>query len=291
MKQMESGATSTQVNLRPMHAMSVDVEEYFQVGAFEHCVKREDWVNHESRIVQSTDRILDLFASKGVKATFFTLGYVAKNHPDLIKRIVAGGHELASHGFYHQRVTDLSRGEFLNDISSTKALLEDIGGQEILGYRAPSFSICEKNQWAFEVLQETGHRYSSSTYPVIHDHYGTPNWPDEPYEPVPGLLELPQATIELKGRKLPVGGGGYFRLMPYALSKMAIKQFHKEHNVPYIFYFHPWEIDADQPKIGGAPLKSKFRHYVNLGRMEKKIAALSTDFSWVSIAEAFGLNK
>ena len=291
MKQMESGATSTQVNLRPMHAMSVDVEEYFQVGAFEHCVKREDWVNHESRIVQSTDRILDLFASKGVKATFFTLGYVAKNHPDLIKRIVAGGHELASHGFYHQRVTDLSRGEFLNDISSTKALLEDIGGQEILGYRAPSFSICEKNQWAFEVLQETGHRYSSSTYPVIHDHYGTPNWPDEPYEPVPGLLELPQATIELKGRKLPVGGGGYFRLMPYALSKMAIKQFHKEHNVPYIFYFHPWEIDADQPKIGGAPLKSKFRHYVNLGSMEKKIAALSTDFSWVSIAEAFGLNK
>lgn len=291
MKQMKSGATSTQVNLRPMHAMSVDVEEYFQVGAFEHCVKREDWVNHESRIVQSTDRILDLFASKGVKATFFTLGYVAKNHPDLIKRIVAGGHELASHGFYHQRVTDLSRGEFLSDISSTKALLEDIGGQEILGYRAPSFSICEKNQWAFEVLQETGHRYSSSTYPVIHDHYGTPNWPDEPYEPVPGLLELPQATIELKGRKLPVGGGGYFRLMPYALSKMAIKQFHKEHNVPYIFYFHPWEIDADQPKIGGAPLKSKFRHYVNLGRMEKKIAALSTDFSWVSIAEAFGLNK
>lgn len=291
MKQMESGATSTQVNLRPMHAMSVDVEEYFQVGAFEHCVKREDWVNHESRIVQSTDRILDLFASKGVKATFFTLGYVAKNHPDLIKRIVAGGHELASHGFYHQRVTDLSRGEFLNDISSTKALLEDIGGQEILGYRAPSFSICEKTQWAFEVLQETGHRYSSSTYPVIHDHYGTPNWPDEPYEPAPGLLELPQATIEFKGRKLPVGGGGYFRLMPYALSKMAIKQFHKEHNVPYIFYFHPWEIDADQPKIGGAPLKSKFRHYVNLGRMEKKIAALSTDFSWVSIAEAFGLNK
>lgn len=291
MKQLESVAAAPSANLRPMHAMSVDVEEYFQVGAFEHCIKREDWVNHESRIVQSTDRLLELFAEKGVKATFFTLGYVAKNHPDLIKRIVAGGHELASHGFYHQRVTDLNRGEFLNDVTSSKALLEDIGGKEILGYRAPSFSICEKNQWAFEVLQETGHRYSSSTYPVVHDHYGTPNWPDEPYEPVPGLLELPQATIELKGRKLPVGGGGYFRLVPYMLSRMAIKQFHKEHNAPYIFYFHPWEIDAGQPKIDGAPLKSRFRHYVNLGRMEGKIAALCGDFKWVSIAEAFGLEK
>lgn len=287
MKQVNSSVADT----KPMHAMSVDVEEHFQVGAFEKCVMREDWVNHESRVVESTNRILNLFEEKGVKSTFFTLGYVAKNHPDLIKRIVAGGHELASHGFFHQRVTDLSREQFLEDVTSTKSLLEDISGKEILGYRAPSFSICEKNEWAFEVLKETGHRYSSSTYPVVHDHYGTPDWPDEPYEPVPGLIELPQATIQLKGRKLPVGGGGYFRLIPYGLSKMAIKQFHKEHDTPYIFYFHPWEIDTGQPKINGAPLKSRLRHYVNLNRMEGKIARLSGDFNWVSIAEAFNLNK
>jgi peptidoglycan-N-acetylglucosamine deacetylase len=275
----------------PTCAMTVDVEEYFQVAAFLDQIKVDSWEGYESRVVAVTRRILAMFARHDVKATFFTLGWVAKRHPDLIKEIVAHGHELASHGFYHQKVTEQSYGDFKQDLKSAKALLEDISGQQILGYRAPSFSICEKNPWAFDALMETGHIYSSSTYPVNHDHYGAPTWPCTPHMTKQGILELPQATADVLGRRLPVGGGGYFRLMPYWLGKKLINRFHEQHDHPYIFYFHPWEIDPEQPRIEGANLKSRFRHYVNLSRMEGKIEQLSQDYNWVSVAEAYGLTS
>lgn len=274
-----------------LHAMSVDVEEYFQVGAFEHVISPNQWDSIESRVVASTTRILDIFEKNEVTSTFFILGWVAKRHPELVKKIAELGHEVASHGFYHQRVTDLQEKDFLNDLSSTKKLLEDISGRQVIGYRAPSFSICEQNAWAFDVLKNTGHIYSSSTYPIVHDHYGTPSWPNVPYQLENGLIEIPQSTLMVGQRTVPIGGGGYFRLLPYHLSKYLINKYHTQKDVPYVFYFHPWEIDAEQPRVGNAPLKSKFRHYVNLHRMEKKIASLSADFDWTSIEKAFSIPK
>lgn len=269
--------------------MSVDVEDYYQVAAFDKVISTEQWGSFESRVARSTGRVLEIFEKRGVKATFFTLGCVAEQNPQIVSDIVSAGHELASHGFAHQKADRQTREEFFEDITRAKELLENISGKQIVGYRAPSFSISEKNEWAFDELKRAGHLYSSSTYPVVHDHYGTPNWPKTPYFPVEGLLELPQATIEKLGRTLPVGGGGYFRLFPYQLSKYFIKQFQQNNDHPYIFYFHPWEIDAGQPVIKGAGAKSQFRHRVNLSKMDSKIDALSRDFEWTSIADAFGI--
>ncbi len=264
------------------NVMSVDVEDYFQVGAFEHTIPREDWTRWPCRVEGNIERILAMFARHDIKATFFTLGWIAERYPHTVRRIVDAGHELASHGYGHQRASALTVAEFRQDVSRAKALLEDIAGQAVSGYRAPSFSIGGGNLWALDVLAETGHRYSSSIYPIAHDHYGMPDAPRFPYRPAQctGLLEMPPTTVKWRGRNFPAAGGGFFRLLPYAASNWLINRVNQDDKRPAMFYFHPWEIDPQQPRIPGAPLKSRFRHYVNLGRMEGKLDRLCHDFQW-----------
>lgn len=272
------------------NAMTIDVEDYFQVSAFAPYIARGDWDARECRVERNVDRILALLADNKTHATFFTLGWVAERYPSLVRRIVAGGHELASHGYGHERASDLTPEAFRADISRAKALLEDLGGQPVLGYRAPSFSIGKSNLWAFDVLLETGHRYSSSVYPIQHDHYGMPDSPRFAYPVREGLLEVPVTTLRLGGRNLPSSGGGYFRLLPYALSRWLIEQVNRRDQQSAVFYFHPWEIDAEQPRIAGIDAKTRFRHYVNIARTEARIAQLLQDFAWGRMDEIF-LNR
>lgn len=226
------------------------------------------------------DRILGLLAASNTKATFFTLGWIAERYPQVVCRIVEGGHELASHGYGHERASDLSEAAFLDDITRAKGILEDLGGVSVQGYRAPSFSIGEGNLWAFDSLLKAGYRYSSSIYPIRHDHYGMPDAPRYAHEVRPGLLEIPITTIRMFNRNLPSSGGGYFRLLPYALSRWMLGRVNGADRQSGIFYFHPWEIDADQPRIAGISSKTRFRHYVNIGRMERRLAQLLQDFEW-----------
>lgn len=272
------------------NAMTIDVEDYFQVSAFAPYIARGDWDARECRVERNVDRILALLADNKTHATFFTLGWVAERYPSLVRRIVAGGHELASHGYGHERASDLTPEAFRADISRAKALLEDLGGQPVLGYRAPSFSIGKSNLWAFDVLLETGHRYSSSVYPIQHDHYGMPDSPRFAYPVREGLLEVPVTTLRLGGRNLPSSGGGYFRLLPYALSRWLIEQVNRRDQQSAVFYFHPWEIDAEQPRIAGIDAKTRFRHYVNIARTEARIGQLLQDFAWGRMDEIF-LNR
>lgn len=264
------------------NAMTIDVEDYFQVSAFAPVIDRDSWAGRECRVERNVDRILALLARGNVHATFFTLGWIAERYPQVVRKIVAGGHELASHGYGHLRASDQTRAEFRDDITRSKALLEDIGGQQVLGYRAPSFSIGTANLWALDVLQEAGYRYSSSIYPIQHDHYGMPEAPRFAFYPngPDGLLEVPITTVQVMQRKLPAGGGGYFRLLPYALSRWMMERVNQVDQQSAIFYFHPWEIDPGQPRPEGASMKSRFRHYVNLDRMEGRIAQLTRDFKW-----------
>jgi polysaccharide deacetylase family protein (PEP-CTERM system associated) len=277
---------------RIRNAMTCDVEDYFQVSAFAPYIDRASWPERECRVEANMDRILALFERTGVRATFFTLGWIAERYPNVVKRIVAGGHELASHGYGHLRASDQTRAEFDNDIRSSKALLEDLGGQEVLGYRAPSFSIGRDNLWALDALLEAGYRYSSSIYPVVHDHYGMPEAPRFAFYPngTDGLLEVPVTTVHMMGRNLPAGGGGYFRLLPYALSRWMMNKVNRDDRQPALFYFHPWEVDPDQPRPEGIGAKSRFRHYVNIGRMESRIEALARDFAWDRMDRIF-LNR
>ncbi|WP_334057038.1 XrtA system polysaccharide deacetylase [Alteromonas sp. S005] len=270
-----------------LNAMTVDVEDYFQVSAFEGVVDKKDWDNISLRVGDNTQRLLDLFAANNVKSTFFTLGWVAQRCPDVIKRIVSEGHELASHGLAHQRATTMSEKELYDDIKQSKDILEDIGGVALKGYRAPSFSINDSNTWAYDILKDLGFVYSSSTYPINHDLYGVPEWPRFKYERENGLIEIPIPTIRKKGVNVGIGGGGYFRLYPYWLSKRRITEFMKAENAPYSFYFHPWEIDAQQPRFENAPWKSKARHYINLSKMEGKVEKLLSDFNWISMCDAY----
>ncbi len=277
---------------RIRNAMTCDVEDYFQVSAFAPYIDRASWPTRECRVEANMDRILALFDAKGVRATFFTLGWIAERYPNVVKRIVAGGHELASHGYGHLRASDQTRAEFDNDIRSSKALLEDLGGQEVIGYRAPSFSIGRDNLWALDALLEAGYRYSSSIYPVVHDHYGMPEAPRFAFYPngTDGLLEVPITTVQMMGRNLPAGGGGYFRLLPYALSRWMMAKVNQDDRQPALFYFHPWEIDPGQPRPEGVGAKSRFRHYVNIDRMESRIEALARDFAWDRMDRIF-LNR
>jgi polysaccharide deacetylase family protein (PEP-CTERM system associated) len=267
---------------RIRNAMTCDVEDYFQVSAFAPYIDRASWPSRECRVEANMDRILALFERHGVRATFFTLGWIAERYPNVVKRIVAGGHELASHGYGHLRASDQSRAEFANDIRSSKALLEDLGGQAVLGYRAPSFSIGRDNLWALDELLEAGYRYSSSIYPIAHDHYGMPEAPRFAFYPngPDGLLEVPITTVQLFNRNLPAGGGGYFRLLPYALSRWMMAKVNQDDRQPALFYFHPWEVDPGQPRPEGLGAKARFRHYVNIDRMEARIEALARDFAW-----------
>ena len=269
------------------NAMSIDVEDYFQVSAFAPYIARSDWETRECRVERNVQRILALLDQAGVKATFFTLGWIAQRYPQLVREIVARGHELASHGHGHQRASDLTPAQFREDILSAKLLLEDLGGVAVQGYRAPSFSIGEGNLWAFDVLAECGYRYSSSVYPIQHDHYGMPDSPRFAYEVRPGLIEVPVTTLRLGQRNLPSSGGGYFRLLPYALSRWMIERFNRVEGQSAVIYFHPWEIDPDQPRVAGIDAKSRFRHYVNIGRTEARIARLLSDFDWGRMDEIF----
>ncbi len=272
-----------------LNAMTVDVEDYFQVSAFESVLKPSDWSSIPLRVEENTHRLLDVFAEHNAKSTFFTLGWVAQRCPTLIKRIVEEGHELASHGLNHRRATTMTRDEFIDDVKTSKAILEDAGGVAVKGYRAPSFSVNDDNQWIYEVLVELGFEYSSSTYPISHDLYGVPKWPRFKYQRPEGITEIPIPTIVKNDKNVGIGGGGYFRLYPYWLSRKRIQAFMQSETAPYSFYFHPWEIDPGQPKIANAPLKSKIRHYINLGRMEGKLKRLLSDYRWGTMADAYEL--
>ena len=274
---------------RIANALTCDVEDYFQVSAFAPHIDRASWNGRECRVERNVDRLLELFAQHGARGTFFTLGWIAERYPQVVRAIVAGGHELASHGYGHLRASEMSRAEFVEDIKSAKKLLEDIGGVPVHGYRAPSFSIGHANLWAFDALAEAGYRYSSSVYPVRHDHYGMPDAPRFPYRPRPELVEIPVTTTRLFGSNVPTGGGGYFRFFPYRLSEWMIRRVNRVDGQPAIFYFHPWEIDPSQPRVPGVGFKTRFRHYVNLHRTEARLAQLLRNFRWERVDVAFAV--
>ena len=264
-----------------VNGLSVDVEDWFQVGAFEQTIARESWDSLDCRVEDNCDRVLALFEAAGVKATFFTLGWVAERYPGAMQRIVAQGHELASHGWDHARVFTLDPASFAEDLRRSRGTLEDIAGQAVTGYRAPSFSIDARNPWAHEVLAREGYNYSSSVAPIVHDHYGWREAPRFAFRPVAGspLVEIPVTTAEFAGRRFAAGGGGFFRVLPYALTRWAIRQVNAAGH-PAAFYFHPWEIDPDQPRVRQASLRSRLRHYTNLAGMEAKLRRLAGEFAW-----------
>ena len=269
------------------NALTIDVEDYFQVSAFAPYIRRDEWDSLECRVERNVDRILEMLAGNRIHATFFTLGWIAERYPQLVRRIVAGGHELASHGYGHERASDLTQAAFSDDITRAKQLLEDLGGVEVRGYRAPSFSIGVNNLWAFDSLARAGYRYSSSIYPIKHDHYGMPDSPRFAYRVGAGLLEVPVTTVRLMKRNLPSSGGGYFRLLPYPVSRWLMRRVNTVDREPAIFYFHPWEIDPDQPRVAGVDAKSRFRHYVNIGRNERRLQQLMQDFRWGRMDQIF----
>jgi len=264
-----------------LNALSVDIEDWFQVGAFETTIRREDWDGLECRVEANTDAVLQLFDDGGVKATFFTLGWVAERYPALMRRIVDAGHEIASHGCNHDRVFTMTPPQFAADIARARKTIEDAAGVAVTGYRAPSFSIDARTPWAHEELAAAGYDYSSSVAPVVHDHYGWPDAPRFAFRPVAGsaMLELPVTTAKVAGRTLAAGGGGFFRLLPYPVSRFAVRQVNRA-GQPAIFYFHPWEIDPGQPRLWHAPLKSRLRHYTNLEVMAAKLRRLIGAFEW-----------
>ena len=278
---------STHGASQPVNAMTVDVEDYFQVQAFADQVRRDTWERFPLRVERYTNRILDSFAQAGAKATFFTLGWVAERFPALIRRIVAEGHELASHGWDHTRVFTQAPEDFRTDIRRTRAVLEDVTGVAVTGFRAATFSINAATMWAYPILAEEGYRYSSSINPIRHDLYGMPDAARTPFFPHPGgVIELPMTTVRLLGRNWPCAGGGYFRLLPDAVYRAGLRLVHRG-GMPAIFYFHPWEIDPEQPRIPNVPLKSRLRHYTNLSRMEARLHALLRDFAWDRMDRVF----
>ncbi|MFN3457527.1 MAG: XrtA system polysaccharide deacetylase [Novosphingobium sp.] len=284
---MSSGELSGQI----LNGLSVDVEDWFQVGAFETVIDRKDWDGLDCRVERNCQQILALFEEAGVKGTFFTLGWIAERYPAMMRRIAAAGHEIASHGWDHARVFTLGRDAFAADIERARKVLEDVIGQRVIGYRAPSFSIDARTPWAHEVLAEQGYLYSSSVAPIVHDHYGWREAPRFAFRPVEGadLIEIPVTTAEVVGRRMAAGGGGFFRLLPYAVSRWAIRQVNERDGRPAAFYFHPWEIDPDQPRPPVAPLKSKLRHYTNLDVMAAKLARLVREFRWGRMDEVAAL--
>ncbi|HEX5328318.1 MAG TPA: XrtA system polysaccharide deacetylase [Acetobacteraceae bacterium] len=271
------------------NAMTVDVEDYFQVQAFAHCISRASWETTPRRVEANVDRILAQFAAAGVRATFFTLGWIAERHPAMVRSIVGEGHELASHGWDHTRADAQDPPTFRADVGRTRRTLEDIGGVPVAGYRAATFSIGARNRWAFTILESEGYRYSSSINPVRHDLYGRlPDAPRAPFRPDGGALwEIPMTTLRLAGRNLPCSGGGYFRLLPYRLFRLALSHVNRTERRPGVFYFHPWEIDPGQPRIAGCGWKSRLRHTINLERTAGRLEHLLRDFSWDRMDAAF----
>lgn len=268
--------------------MSVDVEDYFQVSALEPHFERERWDAVPCRVEANLDRVLGLFDDAGIKATFFTLGWIAARYPNAIRRIVDGGHELASHGYQHIRATTQTRAEFREDVRRTKALLEDTAGVPVLGYRAASWSIGTENLWALDELQAAGHHYSSSIFPIRHDLYGMPGASRFPFRhEETGILEIPATTVTFAGRTLPCAGGGWFRLMPYPAFRWALRRVNSADGASALFYFHPWELDPGQPRPAGLKLKTRVRHYLNLHRMAERLGQLLRDFAWDRMDRVF----
>ena len=265
-----------------VNGLSVDVEDWFQVGAFEGVIDRGSWTSLDDRVERNCERILEMFAAADVHATFFTLGWVAQRHGCLMRRIVDAGHELASHGWDHERVFRFDRDSFAADLERSKKVLEDASGAAVTGYRAPSFSIDQRTPWAYMALAEQGFAYSSSVAPISHDHYGWREAPRFAFKPLPwaDLIEIPVTTAHFAGRRLAAGGGGFFRVLPYGFSRWAIRQVNEQDRRPAVFYFHPWEIDPQQPRVTGASLRSKVRHYTNLGVMAEKLEQLLGNFAW-----------
>jgi polysaccharide deacetylase family protein (PEP-CTERM system associated) len=284
-----SSAPRARVGGPIVNAMTIDVEDYFQVSAFERHIPRDSWPARECRVERNVERILAMLDAHGRKATFFTLGWVADRYPALVRAIVEQGHELASHGQGHQRVSDLDQAAFFADIDRAKRTLEDIAGVAVGGYRAPSFSIGAQNLWAFDVLARAGYRYSSSVYPVAHDHYGMPDAPRFAHMTASGVYEIPPSTVRLGARNLPSSGGGWFRLLPYAASRWLLQRINEGEGQPAIFYFHPWEIDAEQPRVPGIDAKTRFRHYLNLDRVPARLNRLLADFAWDRMDRVFPL--
>lgn len=289
-----------------LNMLSIDVEDYFHVSAFEKVSPVSSWEEREGRVEGNTERILALLDKRGVKATFFVLGWVAERHHALVKRIAAENHEVASHGYSHQRVTKQSRTLFREDVRRSKCLLEDLTGKEVVGYRAPSYSISPETFWAFDELFDAGYKYDSSVFPIRHDYYGLSDWPrfatpvtrmsdgrwssnGDTNKGAKSLLEIPITTLSLGGKSFPVAGGGYFRLYPYRLTRWALNRINQNEGMPFLFYLHPWEIDPDQPRINGAGLKSNFRHYLNLKKTESRLEELTKDFNLTSISKAVNL--
>jgi len=279
---------TTQIN-----ALTIDVEDYFQVSAFEPYIAKDQWDRMPHRVENNTHKILDLLDEKQVKATFFTLGWIAERYPEIIKRIVSDGHELACHGYEHIRVTEQTPDQFRSDVYKAKNILEQLSGKKIKGYRAASYSINASNLWALNVLQELDFKYSSSIYPVKHDLYGMPDAPRFMFEPIAhkDFKEIPITTIRFGNKNWPCGGGGFFRFYPYALSKWALNQVNQQEQQSAIFYFHPWEIDPKQPRQPGLSLKTRTRHYLNLEKMEPRINQLLTDFKWDTMENVFHINQ
>jgi polysaccharide deacetylase family protein (PEP-CTERM system associated) len=265
-----------------VNGLSVDVEDWFQVGAFEDVIARGEWESIKTRVEDNVYRVIDLFAEADVRATFFTLGWVAQRHPNMIRRIVDAGHEIASHGYDHARVFTFSPAEFAEDIRKAREVIENCSGVQVTGYRAPSFSIDHRTPWAFAELAEQGYAYSSSVAPVVHDHYGWPEAPRFAFRPLASspLIELPVTTAMLGGRRVAAGGGGFFRVLPYGFSRWAIRQVNRREGRPAVFYFHPWEVDPDQPRVDHASLRSRFRHYTGLAKMAGKLRELVHEFRW-----------
>lgn len=287
---MEAGQDGRSSAGKAGGAMTVDVEEHFQVSAFETLVRRADWDKFRSRVEGNVDRILDLFAAHATPATFFVLGWIAERHPAMVRRIAAAGHEIASHGWDHVRVPRQDAEEFRSDVRRTKALLEDVSGTPVKGYRAASFSISSAVPWAHEVLAEEGYAYSSSIYPIRHDLYGAHDGPAEPYSPNPDLplIEIPVSAARFGQQAIPCGGGGYFRLLPYTLSRWAIARVRRDEGRRSVFYFHPWEIDPEQPRPDGLTVRTRVRHYTNQARMEGRLARVLDDFDWGRMDHVFG---
>lgn len=276
-----------------LNALSVDVEDWFQVGAFEKVIARDAWDGLQSRVERNSDAVLALFDRAGVKGTFFTLGWVAERYPALIRRITDAGHEIASHGWDHVRVFTMDADAFRADLKRARTAIEDACGQSPIGYRAPSFSIDKRTPWAHQVLAEEGYAYSSSVAPIRHDHYGWPEAPRFAHRPIPGseLIELPVTTVELGGRRMAAGGGGFFRLLPYLFSSWAIRRVNEQDERPAVFYFHPWEIDPGQPRVAGAPLKSHLRHYSRLSTMGSKLLKLLSSRQWGRTDQVVALER
>jgi polysaccharide deacetylase family protein (PEP-CTERM system associated) len=272
-----------------LNAMTVDVEEHFQVAALSGAIRRADWDRLASRVEGNVDRILERFARHNVRATFFTLAWIAERHPAMVRRIAEGGHEIASHGWDHCRADRQTPEDFRADVRAAREMLEDVTGQPVVGYRAASFSISAATPWAHRILEEEGYRYSSSVYPIRHDHYGAPCGARFAHVP-PGvrkLVEVPVSTLEVAGERLPCGGGGYFRLLPYGLFRAALTRVRAVHDQPLVFYFHPWEIDPDQPRVRDLSWRARFRHYVNLHRTAPRLERLTRDFRWTAMADLF----